>query len=79
MPNQEARLKPLEAARKELEDAFLATTHLEAKMGQMRREQAEYLAAYDARLKQSEQHNREIDEHIEKLVSAIGALIARKR
>lgn len=78
MPDQEARLKILEAAHKELEDAFVVMTHLQTKMSQMLREQAEYLSAHEARLKQSEQQmeqqrqlNREVDERIEKLVSAI--------
>jgi hypothetical protein len=86
MPDQEARLTALEAAHKELEDAFVVMTHLETKMGQMLREQAEYLAMHEARLKQSEQQmeqqrqfNREVDERIAKLVSAIGALIAGKQ
>ncbi len=76
MPDFEIRLKALEAAHKELEDSFIVMTHLETKMGQALREQAEYMASHEQRLRQAELHNRDVDARIEKLVSAIGTLIA---
>lgn len=74
----EAPLTTLEAARKELEDAFFVLAQLEKKQSEMLREQAEYIAAHEKRLKEAEQRNREVDIRIEKLVSAVGALIVNR-
>lgn len=64
------RMAALEKAHKELEDSFIVMTHLETKMSQMLKQQAEYLSGHDQRLDQ-------IDERIDKLVSAIGEFIRR--
>ena len=80
------RLTALEAAHKELQDAFIVMTHLETKMSQMLKEQAEYVAnhekrmqALDARNRDLDARNRDVDERIDKLVSAIGKLISERR
>lgn len=84
MPEFEARLRQLEAAHKELEDSFIVMTHLQTKQSQMLRDQAEYWAKHEERLRQDAERIRQtderignIDERIEKLVSAIGALISK--
>jgi len=64
------RTAALEKAHKELEDSFIVLTHVETKMSQMLRDQTEYVASHEQRL-------RALDERIEKLVSAIGDLISR--
>lgn len=69
--NFDSRLSRLEAAHKELEDAFIIMTHLETKMGQALKEQAQYIASHESRL-------RDVDARIEKLVSAIGAFISQR-
>jgi hypothetical protein len=76
--NHEARLRRLEEAHKELEDAFIVMTHLETKQSQMLKEQAEYVANHEKRIREAEERNRDVDARIEKLVSAIGALIAQR-
>lgn len=58
-------------AHKELEDSFIVMTHLETKMSQMLRDQAEYLAGDDTRLEELRERDRITDERIDKLVSAI--------
>ena len=79
MDDFETRLKALENAHRELEESFIVMTHLEIKQSRMIKEQAEYMAGHEARLReaeqrngQAEQRNREVDLRIEKLVSAIG-------
>ncbi len=57
----------LEAARNELEDALIVTAHLQQRQSQLLREQSEYVASHEERL-------REMDERIEKLVSAAGGV-----
>ncbi len=79
MPDFETRLTALEAARKELEDAFIVMTHLETRQSQALREQAEYVASHEKRLQEAEQRNRDVDARIEELVSATGALISGQK
>ena len=74
----------LEKAHKELEDSFIVLTHVETKMSQLLREQTEYVASHEQRLKEYERWRKEqaerdrvLDERIDKLVSAIGDLISR--
>ena len=75
------RMEAMEKAHKELEDSFIVMTHLETRMSQFLREQAEYIAGHEARLREhearlreQEQRDRILDERIEKLVSAIGEM-----
>ena len=75
----------LEAARKEIEDSLVVMAHLEARQTQMIKDQAEYLVAHEARLKQAERQsaeqrtlNADVDRRIADIVSAIGALISRR-
>ncbi len=50
----EAWLSAPEQARKELEDASIVMAHLETKQSNLLREQSEYVAAHEKRLKQAE-------------------------
>ncbi len=69
--NLERRVQTLEAARKELEDALIVTAHLQQCQSQLLKEQSEYVASHEERI-------RGVDEGIERLVSAIGALISHR-
>ncbi len=55
---------------KDLEDALLVQVQLEKRMRELVKDQAEYLASHETRL-------RSLDERIDKLVSAVGTLISR--
>jgi hypothetical protein len=86
MSDHETRLTALEAARKEIEEALVAMAHLETKQSNLIREQAEYMANHEERLKSAERQaaaqrelNRDTDKRIADLVSAIGAFIQRKQ
>lgn len=68
----ERRVRTLEAARKELEDALIVTARLQQRQSQLLKEQSEYVASHEERI-------RGVDERIEKLVSAIGALISDRQ
>jgi hypothetical protein len=50
----EERVGRLEQARKELEDAFIVMTQLETRMSQNLRQQAEWLAELEPRMRQAE-------------------------
>lgn len=65
MDDFETRLKALESAHRELEDSFIVMTHLETKQSRMIKEQAEYMAGHEARLREAEQRNHEVDVRIE--------------
>jgi len=79
MDDFETRLKALENAHRELEDSFIVMTHLETKQSRMIKEQAEYMAGHEARLREADQRNREVDLRIEKLVSAIGVILTQRQ
>jgi len=75
--NYGARITALEAARKEIEDALLVTSQLEARQSRLIRDLA---VGQDAQGREQEEQRRkfaEQGERIDKLVSAIGQLIAR--
>jgi hypothetical protein len=78
MDDFESRLKVLENAHRELEDSFIVMTHLETKQSRLIKEQAEYMAGHETRLREAEQRNRDVDVRIEKLVSAIGSLLTQR-
>jgi len=68
--NHETRISVLEEARKNIEDSLLVMSHLEARQSRLIRDLAD---------EQDEQSRKfaEQGERIDKLVSAIGQLIAR--
>ncbi len=70
--NLETRVQSLEAARRELEDALIVTAHLQQRQSQLLKEQSEYVASHEERI-------RGVDQRIERLVSAIGALISNRQ
>ena len=82
--DHERRIRALEEARKELEDAFLVMTHLETKQSNAIKLQAEAMEE-QWRLNQSQAKamaeqrnlNQETDKRIADLVSAIGKLITK--
>jgi|GraSoiStandDraft_50_1057286.scaffolds.fasta_scaffold2187389_1 limonene-1,2-epoxide hydrolase len=71
------RMEALEKAHKELEDSFIVLTHVETKMSQLLKDQTEYVANHEQRLREQAERDRVLDERIDKLVSAIGDLIRR--
>lgn len=71
------RMEALEKAHRELEDAFIVLTQVETRMSQLVREQAEYVANHEKRLRQAEQRDKQLDDRIDKLVSSIADLIRR--
>lgn len=75
--NLRQRVEALEKAHQELEDSVIVLAHLENKMSRMLKEQAEYMAAYEARLREQEKRDQIIDGRIDKLVSGIGELVRR--
>lgn len=84
--NLESRIQTLEAARKELEDTLIVTTHLQQRQSRLLREQSEYVASHEERLRVMDERIEKlvsgasgVDERIEKLVSAIGALIINRQ
>ena len=68
--DHERRIRALEEARKELEDAFLVMTHLETKQSNLIKSQAEAM-------EEQRKLNQETDKRIAALVSAIGKLITK--
>lgn len=79
--DHEARLRRLEEARKELEDAFVVMTHLETKQSNVIKELAAEQEAQRKRTTELDEAQRkrtaELDERINKIISAFGDLIAR--
>ena len=71
-------MTPIEQARKEMDEALVVMAHLETRQSNLLREQAEYLASHESRIRQQEERSRVLDERIDKLVSAIGAWISRQ-
>lgn len=55
---------------KSIEDALLVQVMLEKRMGELMKDQADYLASHETRL-------RSLDERVDKLVTSIGELIRR--
>ncbi len=77
MNDHETRIRALEAARKELEDAFLVMTHLETSQSNIIKLQAQPTAEIRQQLEEQRKLNRETDKRIADLVSAIGAWISK--
>ena len=69
-----ARVRTLEA-RKDLEDAMLIHASLEKQATERIKEHAIWLAHHEEQQKQQVQFNRDLDERIANLVSAIGEMI----
>ncbi|MDQ2773745.1 MAG: hypothetical protein M3Y57_02285 [Acidobacteriota bacterium] len=78
MNDHETRIKALEEARKELEDAFLVMTHLETKQGSVIKQQAQAIDDLRRQAEDQRQLNRDTDKRIADLVSAIGTFISRQ-
>jgi trehalose-6-phosphate synthase len=81
----EPRVSRLEVAFKDLEDALIVMSHLEKRMSEAFKDQALYIAEHEKRVRELEerervqrQQNADIDARIEKLVSAIGAMISQR-
>jgi hypothetical protein len=77
-----ARVRTLEDARKDLEDAMIVMAHLEKQASERVKEHAIWLANHEDRLRQQFEADRELkefdrrlDERIDSLVSAIGEMI----
>lgn len=77
MNDHETRIKALEEARKELEDALLVMTHLETKQSSLIKLQAEETEKLRVQMEEQRRLNQETDRRIASLVSAVGQLIAR--
>lgn len=60
-----------------LEDALLVQVQLEKRMGQLIKDQAEYLTSHEARLKQLADRDAALDARIEKFVSGMGEFLTR--
>jgi septal ring factor EnvC (AmiA/AmiB activator) len=81
--NLESRI---EAARRELEDALIVTTHLHQRQSRLLKEESEYVASHEERLRTVDERIEKlvsgasgVDERIEKLASAVGALISNRQ
>jgi chaperonin cofactor prefoldin len=88
----EPRVSRLEVAFKDLEDAMIVMSHLEKRMSEAFKDQAAYIAEHEKRVRELEDRNRkleerertqrqsnlDIDARIDKLVSAIGAMISQR-
>jgi hypothetical protein len=70
-----ARVRTLEDARKDLQDAMIVHAHLEKQAAERVKEHAIWLADHEDRLRQQVEFDRGLDERIDKLVSAIGEMI----
>ena len=77
MDDRETRIKALELARKELEDAFLVMTHLETKQSNVIKQQAHAAEELQKQAEEQRKLNRDTDKRIADLVSAIGTLIGK--
>lgn len=75
--NHEARISVLEQARKEMEDALLVTSQLEARQSRLIKELANEQDAQRAEQKAARERSAALDARIDKLVSSIGELISR--
>ena len=84
MENYESRITSLERARRDIEDNLVVIAALEKRQSELLREQSEYMASHEGRIREHDQQIREgaarskaLDERIEKLVSAMGEWIRR--
>lgn len=77
LEDHEQRLRRLEAARKEVEDALVVMAHLESKAAERVKEHAQFIAEHQASIEQQRRSGEEVDRRIQALVSAIGNLLAR--
>ncbi len=84
MSDTNQRLNTLEDARRNIEENLIVMAHLETGQSRMLKEHAVFLAEHertlkevDSRLNQMTVRGAETDIRIERLVSAIGTLVAR--
>ena len=69
----------LQTSIKDLEEASLVMSQIEARPARAIKEHSEWLAAHNHAIKEHDRAMREIDKGIEALVSAIGKLIPRQQ
>jgi hypothetical protein len=72
------RMEALEKAQGELQDAFIVMTHVETRMSQLIKQQAEYMADHEARLQHHEQMLKRIDTGLAEATDKINFLIDRE-
>jgi len=70
-----ARVRTLEDARKDLEDAMVVHAYLEKKAAERIKEHAIWLAYHEEQMRHQVKFNSDLDERIANLVSAIGEMI----
>jgi hypothetical protein len=71
------RMEALEKAQSELQDAFIVMTHLETRMSQLVKEQAEYMAGHEARLQHHDKMLKRIDTGLAEMTEKVHFLINR--
>ena len=76
--DMERRVKALENARRELEDSLIVMAELERRMGQVQRQQAEWLANHEARMAESEARLKHIETGLAEATDKINLLIERE-
>jgi hypothetical protein len=69
----------MKAAIKELEETAIVMSHIQARQTEAIRNHAEWLEAHEKAMTQSRERGDRTDARIEKLVSAIGGLIAKQK
>jgi hypothetical protein len=74
LDDHEQRITLLEAARKELEDAFIVMTHLETKAAARIREHAEFIASEEAAMKLHRQKMSEFDDKLNALIDIVAKM-----
>jgi uncharacterized coiled-coil protein SlyX len=86
MSDLEPRVSRLEQARKDLEDAMIVMAHLEKKAGERIEEHAIFLAEHektmrehDRQIAEQREFGKQLDQRIDRLVSAIGKSISEGR
>ena len=72
------RLEALEKAHRELEDSFIVLTHVETRMSQIVRQQAEALADHESRMTASEARLQHIETGLAEATDKINFLIDRE-
>ena len=72
------RMEAIQRAHKELEDSFIVLTHVETRMSNLVREQAEYMANHEERLARSETRLELIEMRLAEASEKINFLVDRE-
>ena len=72
------RMEALEKAHKELEDAFIVMTHVETRMSQLVKEQAEYAAHHEAKLRGHDDKLERVETLLAEMAKNVNFLIDRE-